>query len=139
MLELIERLIMLELSKEIAKSQAAEQKNILDTILDGAQKAAQVVNNIKCISAGDDPKPTSPLYEKEPVTMPTKEAPTPPSFAAKSFAPKDPIAMVSEAIESIRSHIETVYQQRSIAKSDLEPIMSALYDLHLDLYEKTKK
>lgn len=138
MIELIERLIMLELSKEIAKSQAAEQKNILDTILDGAQKAAQVVNNIKTISAGNDPKPTSSLYEKEPVTMP-KEAPMPPSFAAKSFTTKDPIAMVSEAIESIRSHIETVYQQRSIAKSDLEPIMSALYDLHLDLYEKTKK
>lgn len=133
--ELIERLIMLELSKEIARSQAAEQKNILDTILDGAQKAAQVVNNIKSISSGMEPKQTSPLFcEKE--NFMAKTPVIPPFMVSESDSS---LSSTCDAIASIRSKLDALYKDQIIIKVDLQPIMKELYDLHLAVFNQIKK
>ena len=132
--ELIERLIMLELSKEIARSQAAEQKNILDTILDGAQKAAQVVNNIKSISSGMEPKQTNPLFCEKENFMP--KAPITPSFMSQEV---DSLSSACDAIATIRSKLDALYKEQIISKIDLQPIMKELYDLHLAVFNQIKK
>jgi hypothetical protein len=132
---------MLEVSKALAKSQNEEQKNILDTILDGAQKAAQVVQNIKVISSGSDPKPTEPLYhptiekEEEMVTPPKM-----PSFLQKPQAPKtDPLIAVFEAITKVRAKVDALFEIEVIGKADAHDIAKDLYDLHMLAYQNMEK
>lgn len=133
---------MLEVSKALAKSQNEEQKNILDTILDGAQKAAQVVQNIKVISSGSDPKPTEPLYhppqEKEENEMVTP--PKMPSFLQKPQAPKtDPLIAVFEALTKVRSKVDALFEIEVIGKADAHEIAKDLYDLHMLAYQNMEK
>jgi hypothetical protein len=133
-----ELLSMLELSKEIARSQATEQKNILDTILDGAQKAAQIVNNIQSISSGNDPKPTQPLFKEEQNMAKPPVAPS--FFAVQPTTPEaDPFSVACDAISSIRDKMDKIYKTQSYIQSDLQPIIKELYDLHLALYRNIKK
>jgi hypothetical protein len=130
---------MLEISKGLAKSQAEEQKNLLDTILDGAQKAAQVVQNIKTISTGSDPKVIEPLYKpaKEPEPMVTK--PTMPSFLKPTISKQDPMLGVFEAIAKIRSKVDALFEIEVIGKADAHEIAKDLYDLHMSVYQYMDK
>lgn len=136
--DLIERLIMLEISKSLAKSQAEEQKNLLDTILDGAQKAAQVVQNIKTISTGSDPKSIEPLYkpQKESETMVTK--PQMPSFL-KTTTKEDPMLSVFESLTKIRSKVDSLFEIEVIGKADAHDIAKDLYNLHMSVYSFMEK
>lgn len=148
MLEIIERLIMLELSKNLAKSQAEEQKVLLDTLLDGAQKAAQVVSNIKCISSGGEPKITTPLYKpqpSEPIMEKTSmdlRPPMEPTF----MAPKTPVFDESKALLSvydrlgfIQGKLDNIYVTGICGKADLEPLMKDTFELRKNIYEYLKK
>jgi hypothetical protein len=133
---------MLEVSKELVKSQNEEQKNILDTILDGAQKAAQVVQNIKTISSGSDPKPVEPLYhpqqEEKEDTMVTP--PKMPSFLQKPQAPRtDPVIAIFEAIAKVRSKVDALFEIEVIGKADAHEIAKDLYDLHMLAYQNMEK
>ncbi len=140
MRDIIERLIMLEISKGLAKSQAEEQKNLLDTILDGAQKAAQVVQNIKSISTGSDPKATEPLYKpvKEPEAMINK--PQMPSFLQKpTISKNEPMLGIFEAISKIRSKVDALFEIEVIGKADAHEIAKDLYELHMAVYQSIEK
>lgn len=131
---------MLEASKEVLKSSALEQKNLLDTILDGAQKAAQVVSNIKSISSGSDPKPLEPLYKdtqrkEEDMVKP----PQPPSFMAPKSQNPDPIVALCENISTIRQKVEKWLEEPLIPRDDIKPVLKDLYEIHLAAFNMIKK
>jgi hypothetical protein len=145
MLELIERLIMLELSKNLAKSQAEEQKVLLDTLLDGAQKAAQVVSNIKCISSGGEPKVTAPLYKNEPIKeqqVMDLRPPMEPTF----MAPKIPVFDDTKALRSvydrlgfIQGKLDNIYVTGICGKADLEPLIKDCFELRKNIFDVLTK
>ena len=142
MREIIEALIMLELQKTLAKSQASEQSRILDTILDGAQKAAQIVTNIKNISLGSAPVVVPELY-KEPPILEIEEmkvkAPVPFAEFEPELVQKTKLEEAMEALATLRVNLAA--QKRNLGVSgalprvDITAHEAELYRINIMLYD----
>jgi len=142
MRELIEALIMLELQKGLAQSQASEQNRILDTIFNGTQKAAQIVRNIKNISSGEAPVAVPELY-KEPPILETEEmkvkAPAPFAEFEPELTLKTKLEEAMEALAALR--VSLAAQKRNLGVSGALPRAeitaheAELYRINIMLYD----
>lgn len=134
---------MLELQKTLAKSQASEQNRILDTILNGVQKAAQVVTNIKNISSGSAALPIPDLYKEPPIIMETEEmkvkAPLPFAEFEPELTLKTKLEEAMEALAALRVNLAA--QKRNLGVSgalprvDITAHEAELYRINIMLYD----
>ena len=145
-LDPIEVLIMLELQKKLAHEQAEEQKNILDTILAGAQKAAQVVTNIQSIAGGNDPKPVEPLY-KEPAMRKPIEPPMPlididteePCLLAKSLERITETRLKTANVKKLLMSLMQSNPQGAAVMAVVKAIESELFEINNHIYDFYQK
>lgn len=140
---------MLELQRRLVHEQAEEQKNVLDTILAGAQRAAQTVTNIQSIARGNDPKIVEPLYKEPNVMKKTIEPPMPfidieeeekPCLLARSLEKMAETRLKAANVKKLLSPILSTSPGGAAALAIVKAIESELYEMNQHLYEfYTKK
>lgn len=153
--DMLEKLIMLQILKTMAYSKAEDQKAMLDTILDGANKAAQTVANIRSIKEGNEPKKLEPLA-KEPVVEPIQspspspsfferndmglESPEPPKSISQSTSKLDvaPIQSAYNNVNKIRKKLDAMYEQGVMGKAEINELIVDVFTLQTELFQFLK-
>jgi hypothetical protein len=148
-IEILELMIMLELQRRLVHEQAEEQKNVLDTILAGAQRAAQTVTNIQSIARGNDPKIVEPLYKEPNVMKKTIEPPMPfidieeeeePCLLAKSLEKIAETRIKASNVKKLLAGLLASNPQGAAAIAIVKAIEGELYEMNKHLYDfYTKK
>lgn len=142
MIELFERIIMAQLLKTLALSKSEDQKAMLDTILDGANKAAQTVANIRSIKEGQEPKILDPLYkEQPPVNFKTQEKeltmmqePTPPKSMQQKTAYTNTYEEIYMDLNNIRKKLDTFFESGVCGKNELNELQIDIYAMQTKIW-----
>lgn len=147
--EMLEKLIMLQILKTMAYSKAEDQKAMLDTILDGADKAARTVANIRSIKEGKDAPKLDPLY-KEPIEPEpmiefnerksmTIESPQPPkNLVSQNMIDQTQIEDAYGNANSLRRKLDVYYEQGMIGKKEINELLIDIFTLQTKLFQMIK-
>lgn len=124
---------MLELQKRLARDHVTEQQRIMDTILNGAEKAAKIVTNIRKVKDGEELLDIKPLLEKK--EMFRRKAPEPPVFeSVKEVTLKHPIEDILDQFTDVRVMLSNVRKSVS-SSSGIIDVEKRLYDINKAIHE----
>jgi hypothetical protein len=149
MKDMLEKLIMLQILKTMAYSKSEDQKAMLDTILDGADKAARTVANIRSIKEGKEPSKLEPLYkepiepepiienfnERKPMTI---ESPTPPKNIMSQNMDTTQLEDAYGNANSLRRKLDGYYEQGMIGKKEINEMIIDIFTLQTKLFQMIK-
>lgn len=146
--DMLEKLIMLQILKTMVYSKSEDQKHMLDTILDGANKAARTVANIRSIKEGKEPIALDPLA-KEPVIenisnetternfMSPIESPTPPKTQSSQYSTA-PLESIYVDVNVLRKKLDALYESGIIGKNEINELIVETYTLQTKIFNMLK-
>jgi hypothetical protein len=147
--DMLEKLIMLQILKTMVYSKSEDQKHMLDTILDGANKAARTVANIRSIKEGKEPIALEPLA-KEPTIenisnetnerncMPPLESPTPPKAQSTSQYSTAPLESIYADVNVLRKKLDAMYETGLAGKNEINELIVETFTLQTKIFNMLK-
>lgn len=145
---MLEKLIMLQILKTMAYSRSEDQRTMLDTILDGADKAARTVANIRSIKEGKEPpvldplaarenqqNTNEPIFERESMNI---EQPVPPPKIPSSAIYTDPIESIYNDTNALRKKLDNYYDAGVLGKKEINELIIDVFTLQTKLFQVLK-
>lgn len=134
---------MLQMIKTMAYSKAEDQRAMLDTILDGADKAARTVANIRSIKEGKEPPILEPLAKEPCAPEPSinderesmnLEQPAPPKQPGNKPNSFEPIEEIYSNVGALRTKLDNYYDTGVVGKKELNELIIDVYTIQTKLF-----